>query len=257
MTEPSFSALHVTQRDGICSVVLSAPEKKNALSAVMIDELVRALDGFQQASDARVLVLSGAEHTFCAGADLKLLQEEDSLSKGAFPTLLERFTTLGKPTIAKVEGYAMGGGMGLVASCDFAIASDRAVFGTPEVRRGFFPMMIMAVLSRVVPRRTLLRWMLLGERLSAQEVLRAGLIGEVVSDDQLDARVLELARMLSAQSPTAMRLGLQAFHRQDGLQLPDALVGLQRDLAALIASPDGQEGIRAFVEKREPVWSNR
>jgi len=150
-----------------------------------------------------------------------------------------------------------GGGLGLVASCDFAVACESAVLGTPEIRRGLFPMMIMAVLQRVMPRRKLMGMMLLGEKLTAAEALDHGLLSHVVPDDGLDAEVEAIVDKLAAQSPTAMRMGLRAFHHQADLDLEKALPHLRDQLFALLGTEDAQEGLRAFFEKREPRWTGR
>ena len=148
-------------------------------------------------------------------------------------------------------------GLGLVASCDFAIACEDATVGTPEVKRGLWPMMIMAVLSRIVPRRKLLKMMLLGDRLSAAEALDHGLVTEVVPAGELDDAVAALAARLAAQSPTAMRVGLAAYHAQGDLSLAEALPFLRERFGELLASEDAREGLRAFAEKREPRWTGR
>jgi enoyl-CoA hydratase/carnithine racemase len=177
--------------------------------------------------------------------------------RGDFADLLLRFTTLGKPVIARVPGAALGGGLGLVASADFAIACESAVLGTPEIHRGIFPMQIMAVLERLVPRRKLMELMLLGEKLSAARALELGLLSRVVPDESLDLEVDTLARELATRSPTAMRMGLRAFHHQSGKPLEDSLPYLRDQLMAVLTSEDAREGLRAFAEKREPMWTGK
>ena len=195
---------------------------------------------------------------FSAGGDLTQMSGKDGLAaKGDFVDLLLRFTTLGKPTVAKVEGYALGGGLGLIASCDLAVAADDATFGLPEIRRGLFPMMIMAVLARTIPRRTLLEMMLLGERFSAEQARERHLIGRVVEPNRLTISVDEITEKLATQSPTAMRMGLAAFHRQSDLTYADSLPELRSDLFSLLQTEDGKEGLKAFLEKREPKWVGR
>ena len=257
MASRDFRCILASVNDGIATITLNRPEKKNALSASMVNELLWALDDAKQDPKVRVIVLRGAGKTFCAGADLKDMAEPDGglSKKGDFDDLLLRFAKLGKPTIASIEGYVMGGGVGLVASCDFSIASDDAVFATPEITRGLFPMMIMAVLERVVTRRNLLKMMLLGERFGAAEALDYQLISEALAPEKLEERVAQLAAQLSKQSPTAMRLGLEAFHSQQGQALQEAIPNLRRALQELLQSKDGQEGLRAFAEKREPKWA--
>ncbi len=203
-----------------------------------------------------MVILTGAAGTFCSGGDLQQMSADSSLAvKGDYADLLLRFPALGKPTIARVEGYAMGGGLGLVASCDFALASESAVLGTPEIRRGLFPMMIMSVLDRVMSRRDLLRMMLLGDKLSAETARGLGLLSSVLPDADLDEAVDALATQLAAQSPTAMRRGLLAYHHQADLELTEAVPYLRDQLYALLGTADAREGLKAFMEKRAPKWT--
>ena len=260
MRARGYQTITAVTSDGVATITLNVPERKNPLGPRMVNELLYALDDAREAEDVRVVVITGAGGAFSAGGDLKQMGGGDGpelAPKGDYVDLLSRFRDLGKPTIARVPGVAMGGGLGLVASCDFAIACESAVFGTPEIRRGLFPMMIMAVLSRVVPRRKLIDMMLLGEKLDARTALDYGLLSRVVPDAELDAAVAALAQKLAAQSPTAMRMGLAAFHHQDGKPLDEALPHLRDQLYAILATEDAQEGLRAFFEKREPRWTGR
>jgi len=259
--ERPYEAITVASADRIATVTLNVPERKNPLGPQMVNELIYALDDAREDGDVRAVVLTGAGEAFSAGGDLKQMSgggDGPRLEpRGDYVDLLLRFRSLGKPTVARIPGVAMGGGLGLVASCDFAVACESAVLGTPEIRRGLFPMMIMAVLQKVVPRRKLLNMMLLGEKLSAAQALDYGLVSHVVADDQLDATVREIAEKLAGQSPTAMRMGLAAFHHQEERELAEALPYLRDQLFALLGTEDAQEGLRAFFEKRDPVWVGR
>jgi enoyl-CoA hydratase/carnithine racemase len=164
METRDYQSILASAADGIATLTLNLPERKNPLGPLMVNELLWALDDAKADADVRVVILTGAGKAFCAGGDLKQMSTGDGPAlepKGDYTDLLLRFGALGKPTIARIPGYAMGGGLGLVASCDFAVACESAILGTPEIRRGLFPMMIMAVLQRVVPRRELMRMMLL------------------------------------------------------------------------------------------------
>lgn len=263
MQARSYRTLIVTSEAGIATLTMNKPERKNPLGPEMVNELCWALSDARDAGDVRVVVITGAGKAFSAGGDLKQMgggAEEGSEPlppKGQYSDLLLLLTQLGKPTIARIPGVAMGGGLGMVAACDFAIAAESAVFGTPEIKRGLFPMMIMAVLRRVVSRRKLLELMLLGEKIDAASAERLELITRAVPDDVLDAAVSELAGKLASQSPTAMRLGLAAWNAQADLDLATALPMLEQRLFEILGTDDAREGLMAFVEKREPKWTGR
>ena len=255
-----FATITCETHDRVATITLNRPERKNAIGPQMTNELLHALDQAKDDADARVVVLTGAGGVFCAGGDLKQMSgsaEVELEFKGDYADLLLRFRTLGKPTIAKIPGLALGGGLGLVACCDFAVAAESAILGTPEIKRGLFPMMITAVLAPLVPRRQLVAMMLLGDKLSAVEAKDAGLLTQVVPDAALDRTVTELAARLAEQSPTAMRMGLIAMHRQVDMPDAEALPYLRDQLYALLGTDDAQEGLMAFMQKRQPVWKGR
>lgn len=261
MEERPYEQIEVSVDDGVCRITLNRPRRKNAMGPQMVNELLYALDDAKDDGDVRVIVITGAGDAFCAGGDLKQMSgggDGPKLEpKGGYADLLLRFLDLGKPTVARVNGVAMGGGLGLVAGCDFAIACESAVLGTPEVKRGLFPMMIMAFLMRVVSQRRLLEMMLLGDKMSAADAASIELVNRTVPDDQLDAEVDALAAKLASRSPTAMRMGLAAFHHQADLRLAESLPYLEQQLFAILGTDDAREGLSAFFEKRKPVWTRR
>ena len=258
----AFRTLLVGHEANVTTITMNKPERKNPLGPEMVNELCWALDDAKEDPEVRAIVLTGAGDAFSAGGDLKQMGGGDGESpalaqRGDYVDLLLRFTTLGKPTIARVKGVAMGGGLGMVAACDFAIAGESAVFGTPEIKRGLFPMMIMAVLRRVVSKRRLMEMMLLGDKLDAKTAERIELISRAVPDDTLDAEVLTLARRLTEQSATAMRMGLRAWNRQADQDLGAALPELREELGKILFTEDAREGLIAFAEKRAPKWTGR
>ena len=259
MQDRDFQALLVRQDGHIVTLTFNKPEKKNPLSQELVNELLWALDDAEADEQVRVIVLTGAGNAFSAGADLKgMTSERGKLEKkGEFDDLLLRFDTMKKPIVARIPGYVMGGAMGIVACCHFAIACESAILGTPEIKRGLFPMMIMAVLQRVIHSRELLKLMLLGDKITAAKAKEIGLLTEVVPDEQLDARVAELAGQLAKQSPNAMRMGLNAFNEQRKMSVEEALPYLREQLYAVLSSEDAKEGLSAFFEKREPQWKGR
>jgi enoyl-CoA hydratase/carnithine racemase len=263
MEARAWRTIRVAVDGPIATIAMNKPERKNPLGPEMVNELVWALDDAKDDPAVRAIVLTGAGNAFSAGGDLKQMSGgsgeagEPLPQRGDYVDLLLRFTTIGKPTIARVPGVAMGGGLGLVASCDFAIACESAKLGTPEIKRGLFPMMIMAVIRRVVSRRRLMEMILLGETFDAKEAERIELVSRAVPDADLDGAVATLAGKLAAQSPTAMRMGLAAFHAQADRDLASALPMLRDQLAAILGTEDAREGLMAFMEKRAPSWTGR
>lgn len=240
-------------------LTLTNPARKNAIGPAMMNELLWALDDAAKDVAVRSIVLTGAGDAFCAGGDFSEMSAGDGelAFKGDFADLLLTIVRSPKPVIARVNGTAMGGGLGLVAACHFAVAADVAKFGTPEIDVGLFPMMIMAVLARIVPRRRLLSMMLLGERMGASEAKALGIVGQVVPAEELDAAVSAIADRIAQKSPITVKLGLEAFVAQDDLDLGSALPMLRERLAGCLATEDAREGLMAFLEKRPPVWLGR
>jgi enoyl-CoA hydratase/carnithine racemase len=255
---PEYRDLLVHVAQHVATLTLNRPNRKNALSPVLINELVWALDDAREDPNVRVIVLTGSHETFCAGADLSQMggkTEESALpARGDLCELLLRFPKLNKPAIAKVRGVALGGGLGLVASCTFALAAESSMLGTPEVLRGLFPMQIMAVLEPRMPRRRLLEMMLVGLSVPARTAADWGLLTRAVPDGELDAEVARLAATLADRSPTALSMGLEAFHTQLGQPIAEAIPYLRGRLMALLSEPDAIEGLSAFLQKRAPSW---
>lgn len=259
MSLPPFRVLDYEVEARVATLRLNRPHKRNALSAELVNELLVALELADAAADVRAIVLTGAGGVFCSGGDLSQLQAPDSDGwavpyRGGFVELNQAMARLGTPVIARIERYALAGGLGLVCGCHFALAEREATFGTPEIRRGLFPMMILAPMSRVVPRRQLLRLVLSGQRVSAEEAVRIGLITEAVPAGELDAAVERLASTLVRNPPEVTRRGLAALSAIEGLSLDEALPRLEEELLTVLGTPEAQEGLLAFLEKREPSW---
>jgi enoyl-CoA hydratase/carnithine racemase len=244
---------------GVATLTLHNPARKNAIGPAMVDDLLHALEDAATDAEVRVVVLTGAGDAFCAGGDFaQMTGSAESLPpKGDYADLLLAMTRSPVPIVARVNGHAMGGGLGLVAAAHFAVAARGAKLGTPEIDVGLFPMMIMAVLQRVVPRRKLLEMMLYGERLDADQAAAAGLVNRAVDPGELDGAVQKITDTLLSKSPIAVRLGLSAFAAQDDLDLETALPLLRERLAGCLSTDDAREGLRAFLEKRRPQWSGK
>lgn len=264
MEARAYRKILVACEGPVCTITLNNPERRNAIGPEMINELRWAFADADGDATVRVVVLTGAGKAFCAGADFAAITsgEEGGLAPfdgdgGDYAKLLTTMNGYGKPIVARVNGHAMGGGLGLVASSTFAFASSSAQLGTPEVDVGLFPMMIMAVLDRLVPRRRLAQMMLLGERLDAQEAASLGLLNAACPPEELDAKVAALCTTLAGKAPLAIRHGLQALAAQDGRRLEESLPLLRAELGVLLGTEDAREGLMAFMQKRPPAWTGR
>jgi enoyl-CoA hydratase/carnithine racemase len=256
-----YGRIKVARGGGVETVTLFNPEKRNAIGPRMTNELLWALEDARAADDVRSIVLTGEGKAFCAGGDFSEMTsgatESKLAHKGDYADLLLALAKSDKPVIARVNGHAMGGGLGLVAACTFAVASTEAKLGTPEIDVGLFPMMIVAVLARHVPRRRLLEMMLMGERLDAHEAARLGLVNRAVEPAALDADVKTITDAIATKSPITVRLGLRAFAAQDDMDLGQALPLLRDRLAECLATDDAREGLMAFLQKRPPQWTGK
>lgn len=256
-----YGKIKVARDAGVETITLSYPERRNAIGPRMSNELLWALEDARAAAEVRAIVLTGEGKAFCAGGDFAEMAggagESKLAHKGDYADLLLALANSDKPVVARVNGHAMGGGLGLVAASTFAIASTEAKLGTPEIDVGLFPMMIMAILARHVPRRRLQEMMLLGEKLDAAEAARVGLVNRAVAPGELDVEVKKLTDALAGKSPITVRLGLRAFADQDDLDLEAALPLLRGRLAECLSTDDAREGLTAFLEKRQPKWTGK
>jgi enoyl-CoA hydratase/carnithine racemase len=261
MQERAYQTISVAEADGVATITLNRPERRNAIGTQMTNELLYALEDATSAESVRSIVLTGAGKAFCAGGDFGQMtsgaSEGELPFKGDYKDLLVALFYAQKPVIARVNGHAMGGGLGLCAASTFAVASTEAKLGTPEVNVGLFPFMILAVLERVMPRRRLIEMMLGGERLSAEEAAAAGLVNRAVPPGELDAAVKHYTELVASKSPSTVRLGLAALRDTDGLGFKEKLPTLSERLGQCLATDDAREGLMAFFEKREPKWTGK
>ena len=248
--------LQTALADGVLTLTLDRPEKRNALSSALIDELGAALERAELVSAVRVVVLKGAGKDFCAGADLDELlasadkdpaeNEQGALKLGQLFVALRQ---LPKPVVAVVQGRALAGGCGLATACDLVLAADDAQFGYPEIQRGFVPAMVMAILVRQVGERRALDLTGTGRFLSAAEAMGLGLVTEVIPAKELATRSTARVAQLAGVSLTAYALTKQLCYAQDGLPFEDAIKLGARINAMSRATPDFRKAIAAFLQK--------
>jgi enoyl-CoA hydratase/carnithine racemase len=254
--------LHYDAEGGRATITIDDPERMNPLANETMVELVAAVHRATRDSEVRVVVITGAgDRAFSAGGDLSggFVDSPivDHAARGALADLFRALRRCGKPTVARVNGHALGGGFGLAAACDITIAVDTATLGTPEINVGLWPMMISAVLMPLVSRKALLEMMLTGRRIRADEAEELGIVNRVVPAAGLDAAVDEVVDALLAQSPAALALGKEAFYAITDLDFDTALDHLHNGLTAIAMTEDAVEGVTAFVEKRTPLWHGR
>jgi enoyl-CoA hydratase/carnithine racemase len=208
------------------------------------------------------VLTSTHEKVFSSGANLGGFSAEaplvhKHLGTERFPRLFRLIGELGKPTICAANGHVLAGALGLALACDLVVAREGVRFGTPELNVGLFPFMIMALIYRNVPRKKTNELLLLSEQISAEEAERIGIVNKVVPAAGFEAAVAEWAEKLAAKSPVMMRLGKNAMFRQQDMAFLDALEYLRAQLTIAFSTEDIHEGVKAFFEKRDPVWSGR
>ena len=264
MSSPDREALVLEHRDGgVVTLTMNRPKRRNALSPALLDALSEALARVNQDEAARVIVLTGAgEKAFCAGGDLGSQMAGSGFlalheGRGRFAALIEQLLDLRKPTIARVQADCLGGGVGLMLACDLAVAAEAARFGTPEIKVGLFPMMIMALIFRNVGRKRAMEMMLTGERFDAAEALSIGMLNRVAPSEGLDEAVGALARRVASFSPAVLALGRQAITHTMDMPLRSALAYLHGQLTVNTLLEDCAEGVGAFLQKRPPDWKGR
>lgn len=245
--------------EGRATITLADPARRNPLSVETIEALVSATRQAVENPAVRVLVYTGAgDEAFSAGGDLSGAFVDDPVglhrSRGALADLFRLMLRGGKPTVARVNGYALAGGFGLAIACDVTVCVDDAKLGTPEIGLGLWPMMISALLARVMPRKSAVELMLTGRLIDPHEAQRLGAISRVVPRGDLDRVVDEIVESLKAKSPAAFMMGRDSFYGTADLDLDSALDRLQTGLTSVALSQDAAEGIDAFLEKRKPQW---
>ena len=259
MSEP---VVRVVPQGAAARVVMDWPEKRNALSVAMMENLTAALRKASGQDGVRAVVLTAGDRpVFCAGHDLSEMAgagpEVQRRVFGACSRLMDAVREIPQPVIAEVGGVATAAGCQLVAACDLAVAADSARFATPGVRIGLFCSTPMVPLSRVVGRKRAMEMLLTGDFVDAGTALEWGLLNRVVPASELEAASAAFVERIAEASPFVVALGKRAFWRQIELPLADAYAAMSGVMCANAVEPDAQEGMRAFLEKRRPDWTQR
>ncbi len=259
----SYETILVERRDAVGIIKLNRPEKRNALNAQLINDVVKALNEFDADPEVQVIVIMSTHpKVFCAGRDLDEgspgmatdIIKQREISSGP-PRLFLAIRSLKKVVIAGVNGYALAGGTGLAVWCDLTVAAEDAIFGFPETNVGLFPSVVVPVLGyNTASVKKCLELILTGDRISAHEAERLGLVNKVVPPDRLEEATIELAQNIAGKSPATTQVAKKTFYNMLNMEYTQAAKYGAEITAMLAVSEDGMEGQRAFLEKRQPQW---
>jgi len=259
----NYQALQLASDGNIATITLNRPEKRNAISFQLVEELLAALDEIER-SDAQVVILTGAGKVFCAGMDLEELKsllgkthDENVKDSARMAKLFRRLYEYPRPTIAAVNGAAIAGGTGLATMCDFTLAVPEAKFGYTEVRIGFVPAIVSSILVWQVGHKIARDLLLTGRLFDAAEAHRYGLVNEVVEADRLMSRARELASQILQNSPSSVRATKKLINSFISRSLDEQIASAVEDNARIRTTADFREGITSFLEKRKPRWSGK
>ena len=256
-----FNSILIERDAPVATITMNRPEKRNALSSKMMRELTDALRALSAESDVRAIVLAANGPAFSAGHDLRELVDGDiNRYRAVFDLcteLMETIQAIPQPVIASVQKIATAAGCQLVATCDLAVAAEEATFGTPGVKIGLFCTTPMVALSRAIGRKRALQMLMTGRLISAETAADWGLINTVVPADQLASATRDLALAIATASPLTVALGKQAFYTQIDLDQPKAYAYAKEVMSMNAMAADAQEGMCAFLDKRQPAWVGR
>ena len=252
---------------GILRLTLNDPDNKNALSELMMQELLKAISDASKDNSVKVIVIASTGDVFCSGHNLKEINEAKKLDDNGesyylrlfkiCSSLMQLIINCSKPVIAEVNGIATAAGCQLVASCDLAVSSDSSKFATPGVNIGLFCSTPMVALSRNVSQKNSMKMLLTGDMISADEAKEISLINDCVPEEQLTKLVMDLAEKISKKSQEVLKIGKEAFYKQSQLNIEDAYEYTSMVMTKNMMIDDAFEGINAFLEKRNPKWKNK
>jgi len=249
--------------ENVATVTINRPDRRNAMSNAVVEELTERIGDLSEDDDVHCIVLTGAgDKAFCAGGDLgdqgggggMLAMHEE---RGGFADLMLTMNRSTAPIVARVNGLALGGGLGLVLNSDIAVASTDAQLGTPELKVGLFPMMILSVIQRNMNRKPAMEMVLTGKKFGAEEAADLDIVNDAVDPDELDDKVDELVGEITGYSSAVLQLGRRAFYETQDMDFEEQLRTLHKDLTLNTLTEDAGEGVMAFLEKRDPEWQGK
>ncbi len=261
MADSNNDAVVWERRGHALWITINRPDKRNAINKDVVAGIRAGWRAAQADPAVRVIVLTGAgEKAFCAGGDLQPgagFAFDLSQPSVDYADMLREVQNCTLPSIARINGVCMAGGVGLACMTDLAVAAEHVQFGLPEVKIGLFPMQVLSLLQSIVPRRTVREWCLTGEPFGADEAREAGLMNYVVPAAELDAKTDWLVQRLAGKSPTAIRRGKYAMRAMAAMSFDEGIAYTESQIALLAMTEDAREGLASFNEKRKPVWTGR
>ena len=258
----NHNLLLIDIESGVARVTLNRPDVRNAFNAELIADITRTFDDLSRHGDVRCIVLAATGPAFCAGADLNWMRsmadytrEQNVLDAARLAAMMQTIYKCPKPVVARIQGDVYAGGMGLVAACDMAVSVDTANFCLSEVKLGLLPSTISPYVIRAMGARAAHRYFLTAERFDSAEALRIGFVHEVVAAGALDAKITELSTALCNAGPVAVKLCKDLLQDVAGKDITPGLIDVTvASIASVRVSPEGREGVQAFLQKRKPGW---
>jgi len=258
-TNQTFAFIKIKVKDYVLYLTLDRAEKKNAIHPHMVQEIAFAMQFAKQTNGIRAIVIDATGDIFCAGADLKAFmgmvgEFDSSIPKAKGEVLLaELFNKVHKPVITKVEGNVLAGGFFFLAGATYVVCNEGVSLGLPEVKRGLFPFQVMAALLEVMPKRIVVDWCIRGYEMKVEQAKQYGLVTSIATPSTIDTTINNLLSDLKENSPTAIRMGLEALDTMNEQESKHQY--LMEMLQKTVGSKDGQEGLLAFRQKRKPSWT--